>query len=252
MAGFVDDLRRLRGATSLQEIGSRMGYHSSTVSRRLNPDEPPSLDFVRAYVTACGADPGLWEERWRELMEPSAGSADGLAYRPPAVRPARRRAVLWGVSRRAMLWGGIGAAAAVVATLVVVSRPLGPPPPAVSAPASSPAPPAGGAGFPWRIDRMASRLNSHVWSQEAAGSVEIWANLACPRSVTPYWIALRPEGEAVRFTCGSWQHHRWESARPGSHHFEVWKVDDGQALSGEGVLRSSTLIAEQTKAASPG
>ncbi|MGP4094260.1 helix-turn-helix domain-containing protein [Nonomuraea sp. KM90] len=237
-AGFVDDLRRLRGAMSLQEIGTRMGYHSSTVSRRLNPDEPPPLDFVRAYVTACGADPGPWEERWRGLTEemPERQTPNG-----PVRRPRRRWIVLGAVTVVIVVAG-------VVVLAVVLLRPSGSEPSAVSVSTTSPEPPERGTGFPWRIDRMSTRLTSRTWSQTAEGSIEIWADLACPRSAAPYWIALRPEGEAVRFTCGSWQHHRWERVPPGNHHFEVWKDADGQALSGVGALRASTPIVERPKA----
>ncbi|WP_214323962.1 helix-turn-helix domain-containing protein [Nonomuraea sediminis] len=233
MAGFVDDLRRLRGAMSLQEVGSRMGYHSSTVSRRLNPDELPPLDFVRAYVTACGADPGPWEERWRKIPG------------QPPDRPVRHRRRRWVV---------IGAVAAVAIAVLVAAalRLYGSAAPAVSVATTSPAPPKSGAGFSWKITRMVSGLTSRTWSQAASGNIEIWANLGCPGNAISYWIALRPHGETVRFSCGSWQHHRWAEVAAGSHHFEVWKEGDGLALSGEGVLASSTLIVEQPKVSPSG
>ncbi|YCK35286.1 helix-turn-helix domain-containing protein [Actinomadura sp. ATCC 39365] len=79
-AEFVDDLRRLRGGVSLQEIGRRMGYHSSTVSRRLNPAELPAWRFVESYVTACGPRAG----RGRNVGACSAGLA-------PKIKDARRR-----------------------------------------------------------------------------------------------------------------------------------------------------------------
>ena len=139
----------------MQEIGTRMGYHSSTVSRRLNPDEPPPLDFVRAYVTACGADPGPWEERWRGLTEelPEQEAPNG-----PARRRRRRWIVLGAVTVVVVVAG-------VVVLAVVLLRPSGSEPSAVSVPTTSPEPPERGTGFPWRIDRMSTRLTSRTWSQ---------------------------------------------------------------------------------------
>ncbi|SDQ57507.1 helix-turn-helix domain-containing protein [Thermostaphylospora chromogena] len=69
VAEFVDDLRRLRGALSLEEIGRRMGYHSSTLSRRLNPRELPPREFIASYVAACDADPEPWLERHRRIEQ---------------------------------------------------------------------------------------------------------------------------------------------------------------------------------------
>ncbi|WP_084965510.1 helix-turn-helix domain-containing protein [Thermoactinospora rubra] len=228
VAEFVDDLRRLRGALSLQEIGDRMGYHSSTVSRRLSPGERPPLDFVRAYVTACGGDVESWEERWHAL-EPEGGG--------PPVGP-----------RRARPWWILAVAAAIATAAVAAWLWIVPEPTPRAAPATSPSPPAPSHGFTWQIERMLSRLSSRTWSQPAAGRVEIWANLSCPRPGGAYWIALRPGGDPVRFACGSWQYHQWPNVPAGIHHFEVWKDNDGLPLSGEGVLRSTIPIVEQPKA----
>ncbi|MBX6167894.1 MAG: helix-turn-helix domain-containing protein [Thermobispora bispora] len=89
IAEFVDDLRRLRGDRSLEAIGSRMGYHPSTISRRLNPKELPPWDFVERYVKACGADPGPWRARWRDIQEadtarPAPAERRDAAGEPPA------------------------------------------------------------------------------------------------------------------------------------------------------------------------
>ncbi|MFE3454571.1 helix-turn-helix domain-containing protein [Nonomuraea sp. NPDC059194] len=72
VAEFADDLRQLRGALTLEEIGRRMKYHPSTLSRRLSPNELPPRDFVESYVRACGADPEPWNERWLELHQNAA------------------------------------------------------------------------------------------------------------------------------------------------------------------------------------
>ncbi|WP_433380860.1 hypothetical protein [Streptosporangium sp. CA-115845] len=68
----MDDLRRLRDPLSLEEVGRRMKYHPNILSRRLTPKELPSQKFVHSYVTACGAAPEPWNERWRELARSTA------------------------------------------------------------------------------------------------------------------------------------------------------------------------------------
>src|SRR5690606_5598590 len=82
LAEFVDDLRRLRGETSLEEVGRRIGYHPSTVSRRLKPVELPPWRFVESYVRACGADPAGWRPRWEALAAagPTAPAVNGAAH----------------------------------------------------------------------------------------------------------------------------------------------------------------------------
>ncbi|RVX40894.1 hypothetical protein EDD27_3335 [Nonomuraea polychroma] len=248
VAEFVDDLRRLRGELSLEEVGRRMGYHSSTVSRRLSPDELPPLEFVRAYVRSCQAEPGPWEERWRKIERVTELETSGATSTMLAVPPDGKRDSLW-VRRKPYIVSALavaGVSAAVwLANVLYGGAPPSQAPVLTALPAGSPPPAAEGRGFAWKIERMTARLSSRQWTLSAPGDVEIWAKLTCPAEVTFYRIALYPTGDSVRFACGSWQYHHWVGVPEGLHHFEVWKVDDGRAVSGEGVLRSSVSLVEQ-------
>ncbi|MEV0381576.1 hypothetical protein [Nonomuraea sp. NPDC050643] len=233
---FVDDLRRLRGGRSLQEIGRRMSYHSSTVSRRLTPNVLPPLDFVRAYVVACGEDPEPWERRWREL-------ADAEPPPPPPRRTGRARlvAAIVAASLAAVAVAGAGLWWLATRESGPVNAAGGESPPAVSAVN----------GFTWDVKRMLMNVESRQWTQAAGGDIEIWANIPCSPGMTEFFVALRPEGETARFRCGSWQHHEWTAVPAGRHHFYLWKENDGSAVSGSGVLRSSTEIVQIPKTPVP-
>ncbi|MFI7702707.1 helix-turn-helix domain-containing protein [Nonomuraea sp. NPDC049480] len=231
VAELADDLRRLRGGLSLEEVGRRMGYHSSTVSRRLSPDELPPLEFVRAYVTACGGDPAPWEERWHQIS--GAGPSDDHP------EPARRRSRAYAAAAAAL---AVLAVAATVAWLTIPRSPQAAPD--VASPATGPPPLAAGRGFPWEIERMSVRILSRRFTLSGTGDVEIWANIACPPGTGSYWIALRPIGDPARYACGSWQHHTWPGVQPGTHHFELWKNADSRVVSGRGVLSATVDVVE--------
>lgn len=225
VAEFVDDLRRLRGELSLQEVGRRMRYHSSTISRRLNPGELPPLDFVRSYVSACEADPAAWEARWRELAQEP----------PPARGPLRLRPLLAaGIAMLVLAAGGI-----------FLLRDTGPPD---AKPASGPPQIVPANGFPWQVKNMYKQVTSREWTQQADGDLEVWANLTCPVGTTEYWIALRPGGASARFSCNAWQMHRWSGLRAGRYNFELWKDNDGRAVTGVGAVRSTSPIIQHQKA----
>lgn len=238
VAAFVDDLRRLRGESSLQEVGHRMGYHSSTVSRRLTPAELPPLDFVLAYVTACDADRDAWEERWRSL---NGAGHDPQPEPPPPPTPRSRRPLIAAVIAVVVL-GGAG-------VWWLSSRESAP---ARSAPAlAAPAPAAPSVtaadGFPWTVRNMFKSLSSREWTQQGDGDLEIWVNISCPAGGVEYWIALRPGGETVRFECNSGQSYTWTDVPGGRYHFDLWKENNGLAVSGTGVVRSSTTIVQHPK-----
>ncbi|TMR94765.1 hypothetical protein [Nonomuraea basaltis] len=244
-----------------------MLYHPSTVSRRLTPTELPPLDFVQAYVAACGDDLETWERRWHSLAhdgastsgEPAASwepaaSGEPAAFEEPAptgtpsdtVAPARRG--------RPLLLAGSAVAVVAVVTIVLVPRLAGTAqPPAESAASASGVPPSVPAeyGFSWEVERMSVRLISRSWTQSAPGAIEVWANIACPREVASYWMAIRPDTKAVRFACNSWQYHKWTEVAAGTHHFEMWKAGNGLAIHGRGALRSSMTIRQQPKPVSP-
>ncbi|MFI6503601.1 helix-turn-helix domain-containing protein [Nonomuraea typhae] len=225
VAELIDDLRRLRGRLSLEEVGRRMGYHSSTVSRRLSPEDLPPLDFVTAYVTACGQEPGPWEERWRQAEE---AQSQEQQEDPPSPRRPR-----W--------WIYVLAPAVLLAAGVVWLAAMDRTPQAVAAP---PPDPVAGQGFRWTIDHLTVRLLSRRWTMAEPGNVEIWANMACPQGVTSYVIALQPGGQPVRYDCGRWQRYTWTGVARGMHYFEVTKSDDGLVIKGEGLVSSTTKVVE--------
>ncbi|NRQ30924.1 hypothetical protein HII36_03610 [Nonomuraea sp. NN258] len=236
VAEFVDDLRRLRGRLSLREIGERMLYHSSTISRRLTPDELPPLDFVRSYVAACGGDVEAWERRWRGLAVPAESPS----------RPRRRARIAVAAIALAVIGAGTGVAALSGAFSSGADAEQ------AALPGLTPAPVASGRGFDWKVDRMTVRLSSREWVQSASGTIEVWANMTCPVEVTTYWMAVRPDTRAIRFTCNAWQYHKWEGIPAGRHHFEIWKTDDGLAIHGQGVLQANITIHERPKPTQPG
>ncbi|SEH02370.1 hypothetical protein SAMN05444920_12628 [Nonomuraea solani] len=230
VAEFVDDLRRLRGELSLQEIGRRMRYHPSTLSRRLNPEEMPPLDFVRSYVTACDGDSVGWETRWRQI----AGES-------PVEEPARRTSWRLPVAVGLALVVVVGGAG----YLWLSGGRSGP---AIAARASASPPVSPDSGFSWQVKNMYKQVTSREWTQQTDGDLEVWAKLACPSGMTEYWIALRPGGTSARFECNAWQVHTWAGLSAGRYNFELWKENDGRAVSGVGVVRSTSPIVQHTKA----
>ncbi|WP_432116050.1 helix-turn-helix domain-containing protein [Streptomyces sp. S1] len=67
VARLAHDLRGLRenaGRPTYAAMARRAGYSVATLSRAAAGDQLPSLPVVRAYASACGADPDEWERRW--------------------------------------------------------------------------------------------------------------------------------------------------------------------------------------------
>ncbi|MFI6457338.1 helix-turn-helix domain-containing protein [Streptosporangium amethystogenes] len=245
VAEFVDDLRRLRGTLTLEELGRRMRYHPSTLSRRLTPKELPPEEFVDSYVRACGHDPEPWLERRRELGRQPTGA------QPDEPAGAQRTAATpwWRRPRY------LASAAVMVAALPFAYSLLAPSGEGTSPVAALMAVPVSGApqvvegsGFPVRIDRMAFRIFSRWWTQTREGDIEFWSYKSCPSGTTAYWVAVRPSREAVQFACNAWQYHKWADVAPGTYQLETWKVHDGQAIKGSGVVRSSVPIVVHPKA----
>ncbi|SDL29276.1 hypothetical protein SAMN05421874_1194 [Nonomuraea maritima] len=246
VAEFVDDLRRLRGALTLNEIGHRMQYHPSTLSRRLTPKELPPQDFVDSYVRACGHDPGPWIERRREL---SRSSTDPQVIEPGSATETREAATPWWKRPHYLV---PAAAVLFVPLAVYLLLPASPSlgdeqSPASASRASGPPVPEPGRGFPIRIDRMAFRIFSPWWTQTSAGDIEFWSLNVCPQGTTTYWVAVHPTREAVRFACNTWQYHKWADVPAGTYHLEIWKEHDGQSIKGSGAMRSSVPIVVHPK-----
>ncbi len=67
---FAADLRTLRdqaGGRTYRQLGTRAHYSATTLSDAAGGRKLPSLAVTLAYVQACDGDPGVWENRWREV-----------------------------------------------------------------------------------------------------------------------------------------------------------------------------------------
>ncbi|MFD9643083.1 helix-turn-helix domain-containing protein [Streptomyces sp. NPDC059082] len=83
LAHELRQLRREAGGPTYAALARRAGYSVATLSRAAGGEQLPSLPVVRAYATACGADPEEWERRWHAVSEKlaEAKQADGAPYR---------------------------------------------------------------------------------------------------------------------------------------------------------------------------
>ncbi|MEU7540127.1 helix-turn-helix domain-containing protein, partial [Streptomyces narbonensis] len=57
-------LREDAGGPTYAAMARRAGYSVATLSRAAAGEQLPSLPVLRAYASACGADPDEWERRW--------------------------------------------------------------------------------------------------------------------------------------------------------------------------------------------
>lgn len=86
---FASELRELRreaGGVTYREMARRANYSVATLSRAAAGEQLPSLPVTLAYVRACGADAGAWEERWHaaareRAAEPEHGDDAQAPYR---------------------------------------------------------------------------------------------------------------------------------------------------------------------------
>lgn len=68
---FAYELRKLRGEAgtpTYRAMARQAGYSGPTLSAAAAGERLPTLPVVRAYVIACGGDPGEWERRWKEAV----------------------------------------------------------------------------------------------------------------------------------------------------------------------------------------
>ncbi|MFK0111930.1 helix-turn-helix domain-containing protein [Streptomyces sp. NPDC091217] len=75
---LAHQLRELRtgvGSPSYREMAKTTGISATTLSRAAAGERLPSLDVVRGYACACGADPAEWESRWKEAEAEAARTA---------------------------------------------------------------------------------------------------------------------------------------------------------------------------------
>jgi hypothetical protein len=69
LAFGLRELRRAAGGPTYATLARQGGYSAATLSRAASGERFPSLPVVRAYTTACGADPEPWEQRWRAAAQ---------------------------------------------------------------------------------------------------------------------------------------------------------------------------------------
>ena len=72
---LAHELRQLRasaGSLTYRAMACRAHYSATALAQAAAGDRLPSLAVVLAYARACGADPTVWEDRWREADEAAA------------------------------------------------------------------------------------------------------------------------------------------------------------------------------------
>jgi Helix-turn-helix domain len=69
LEAFCDDLRTLRErrGLSIDQLAAIAHFPPETLTAAETGPARPSLPVVEAYVRGCGADPGPWHDRWRDL-----------------------------------------------------------------------------------------------------------------------------------------------------------------------------------------
>jgi WD40 repeat protein len=89
VAAFAADLRELReraGGPGYRELAVRAGYSAAALANAAGGRRLPSLAVTLAFVRACDGDPGVWEQRWRqvaaELSTTPAEPVDGDRAEP--------------------------------------------------------------------------------------------------------------------------------------------------------------------------
>ncbi|KOG14214.1 helix-turn-helix domain-containing protein [Streptomyces viridochromogenes] len=66
LAHDLRELRRSAGGVSYRAMAKKTSFSVTTLAKAASGERLPSLAVLRAYVQACGADPGPWEARWAE------------------------------------------------------------------------------------------------------------------------------------------------------------------------------------------
>ncbi|MDK1474345.1 hypothetical protein QNO07_13085 [Streptomyces sp. 549] len=75
---LAHELRLLReeaGKPPYREMAKRAGYSTTALSQAAAGEQLPTRAVVRAYAEALDADPGEWEERWRQADDAVRSSA---------------------------------------------------------------------------------------------------------------------------------------------------------------------------------
>ncbi|WP_051947744.1 helix-turn-helix domain-containing protein [Streptomyces scabiei] len=85
------ELRLLRdqaGSPTYRTMAQRVRFSVTTLAQAASGERMPSLQVLRAYAQACGADPDEWQVRWNQAVEESAATLDAGGMPPPYRGPA--------------------------------------------------------------------------------------------------------------------------------------------------------------------
>ncbi|MET7400244.1 NB-ARC domain-containing protein [Dactylosporangium sp. NPDC005572] len=94
---FADDLRTLRrsaGNPSYRKLARSALFAPSVLSSAASGHRLPSLPVTLAFVAACGGEPAVWEQRWRELAAIQGTAAQNTATASTAAQSAAARSVV--------------------------------------------------------------------------------------------------------------------------------------------------------------
>ncbi|MGI5456378.1 hypothetical protein ACQEWB_25070 [Streptomyces sp. CA-249302] len=83
-------LRQDAGSPSYRTMAKTAGFSATTLSQAAAGERLPSLDVVRGYAHACGADPEEWVPRWKEAEAEAGGTARPDEDTPPPYRGLAR------------------------------------------------------------------------------------------------------------------------------------------------------------------
>lgn len=76
-------LREQAGSPTYRTMAQRVRFSVTTLAQAASGERMPSLQVLRAYVQACGADPDEWQVRWKQAVEESAATLDTGGMPPP-------------------------------------------------------------------------------------------------------------------------------------------------------------------------
>ncbi|HEX4832981.1 MAG TPA: helix-turn-helix transcriptional regulator, partial [Trebonia sp.] len=127
LQAFASGLRRLRedAGLSLAGLAQRANYAQGTMSKATDGRTWPTEPVVRAYVVACGGDPGDWLARREAGMKAASATSDISPAPDGADAPASPGAPPRNPPRRWPRWllPAVAVVAAVVVAIGVAARP---------------------------------------------------------------------------------------------------------------------------------
>lgn len=82
LAAELRELRRAAGNPGYRELAARCGYSMTVLANAAGGRRLPSLPATLGFVRACGGDPAVWEQRWRDAAAECAAlqEKDQRAY----------------------------------------------------------------------------------------------------------------------------------------------------------------------------